>query len=281
MFYINGKKVPQRRFKDGTPLLSVNCDDSFVNLTWLYDSADELMDLVCINGCLRDRRTVKEIWLEMPYIPNARQDRVQKADDVFTLRYFAQLINSLKFDRVIVFDPHSYVSEALFDRLWVFSPEGNIEMAFEDITKKEGREPFICYPDYNAAKKYTAFVPGPYAFGIKNRDWDTRAILSLSLQGQYDKIENGQPILICDDICGQGVTFDHMARAMKEQTSCGNIYLYASHCEHSMLDGPIFKNDAIKGIYTTRSLFHEKPNDMITVFDYHVNDPYPAYAGHL
>ncbi len=50
------------------------------------------------------------VSLDMPYIPNARQDRVKGENDVFTLKYFAEFINSLDFDRVFVLDPRSNVS---------------------------------------------------------------------------------------------------------------------------------------------------------------------------
>ena len=42
----------------------------------------------------------------MPYIPNARQDRVKGPEDVFTLKYFANVINALGFRTVTVLDPH-------------------------------------------------------------------------------------------------------------------------------------------------------------------------------
>ena len=39
----------------------------------------------------------------MPYISNARKDRAHREKDVFTLKYFANIINSLNFDNVYVF----------------------------------------------------------------------------------------------------------------------------------------------------------------------------------
>ena len=47
----------------------------------------------------------------MPYIPNARKDRAHREKDVFTLKYFANIINSLNFDNVYVLNPHSNVSQ--------------------------------------------------------------------------------------------------------------------------------------------------------------------------
>ena len=54
----------------------------------------------------KKRIGAEKVSLIMPYIPNARQDRVKSKSDVFTLKYFADFINNLHFDRVIVLDPH-------------------------------------------------------------------------------------------------------------------------------------------------------------------------------
>ena len=77
---------------------------------------------------------VKEIELNMPYIPNARQDRVKAAEDVFTLKYFAQMINSLGFSKVTVLDPHSYVSEALVDHIEVQTPKANVQKVLQILS---------------------------------------------------------------------------------------------------------------------------------------------------
>ena len=64
-----------------------------------------------------------KVSLFMPYIPNARMDRVKVDEDTFTLKYFAEIINSLSFTSVSVLDPHSSVSEALIERIRIFRPD--------------------------------------------------------------------------------------------------------------------------------------------------------------
>lgn len=44
-------------------------------------------------------------------------DRVKNPDEVFTLKYFCEFINDLKFDVVYVNDPHSDVSMALLNNV--------------------------------------------------------------------------------------------------------------------------------------------------------------------
>lgn len=79
----------------------------------------------------------------MPYIPHARMDRVQELEDVFTLKYFCQVINSLHFDKVIVRDAHSNVSLALLDRVIDLSPVGEIKEAIKRTEEYEGEIPIL------------------------------------------------------------------------------------------------------------------------------------------
>lgn len=126
MIYINGELFDIKHFPDGTPLikgLKKYLYDPDVTLTWLYDNEMELSYIMYIAKYLSDKRAGYSVHLNMPYIPNARQDRVKDMDDVFTLKIFAQFINSLNFHSVTVFDPHSSVSEALFNNLVIERPD--------------------------------------------------------------------------------------------------------------------------------------------------------------
>ena len=120
------------------------------------------------------------------------------------------------------------------------------------------------YPDSGAAKRYTEMIKKPYAYGIKNRDWETGQIFGL------DVIDNGidlkgKTVLITDDICSKGGTFFHSAKKLKE-LGVGDIYLYVTHCENTILEGEVLTSGLIKKVFTTNSLFN-KEHEMITVFD--------------
>ena len=194
----------------------------------------------------------------MPYIPNARFDRTKTYGEIFTLKYFASFINHLCFDKVVVLDPHSYVSEALIDRICILDTLPLITKTIHDITYIQ-KDLTLFFPDEGSTKRYKevieTFQNSPYAFGIKNRDWVTGEIKGLSVNGQVDQIK-GRDILIIDDICSKGGTFYHSAKKLKE-LGAKNIYLYVSHCENSIYDGELLKasnNDLIKYIYTTDSI---------------------------
>lgn len=102
-------------------------------------------------------------------------------------------------------------------------------------------------------------APMEYAFGVKRRNWETGQIEGLDIIGDPEKIK-GKTILIVDDICSRGGTFFHSAKKLKEM-GAGDIYLYITHCENTILDGDILNGELIEKVYTTESIFtkeHEK-----------------------
>jgi ribose-phosphate pyrophosphokinase len=188
-------------------------------------------------------------------------DRVKNVEDVFTLKYFAELLNSLEFDYVVVLDPHSYVSEALINNVKVVRPHAHI---LKSVLRMEetGRDRMVFYPDEGSCKRYSNLIGlngTPYAFGIKKRNWETGKIEGLDVAGAVDQIA-GKDILIVDDICSRGGTFYHSAKKLKE-LGAKDIYLYVSHCENTILEGELLDGDLIKKVFTTDSIFtksHEK-----------------------
>ena len=82
--------------------------DSIPAITWKYDNDGECMIVWYLVNHIRSiMGPDTHVQLMMPYIPNARMDRVKNGDEVFTLKWFADFINSLHFCHVAVFDPHS------------------------------------------------------------------------------------------------------------------------------------------------------------------------------
>lgn len=268
MIKIDGHPIEIGSYPDGTILLKYApglCQiEEHVRLYWQYENDREFLALIYLVKHLRERGVV-DIFLAMPYIPNARMDRVKNREDVFTLKYFAELLNSLNFRQVVVLDPHSDVSSALIKNLTVETPKENVEKALEKIMPnlRKIHEPSVevmmFYPDNGAAKRYSDLVKLPYAFGIKRRNWGTGVIEGLDVSGAVDQIA-GKDILIVDDICSRGGTFYHSAKKLKE-LGANDIYLYVSHCENTILEGELLKGDLIKRVYTTDSIFtktHEK-----------------------
>jgi len=254
MLTYNGNVVNLDHFPDGTLLMKCDVDsedDHFIS--WVFESNEELVALIYLVNHIRQHSDPDcSITLFMGYIPNARQDRVKNPEDVFTLKYFAEILNGLKLDRILVSDPHSSVSEALIDRIEVFSADDRIRDLYKRISQKSSTPVMMFYPDEGAMKRYSGTVGAPYAFGIKKRNWETGEIMGLDVSGETERIK-GSTVLIADDICSRGGTFTYSARKLKE-LGAGKIYLYVTHCEKTILEGTVLTDGLIEKVFTTLSL---------------------------
>ncbi len=268
MIKLNDKQVEIGRFPDGTLLMKEYIAKDFSGsrtavITWTFENNEELVALIYLTRHMQSHG-VENIHLNMPYIPNARQDRVKTDEDIFTLKYFAEIINSLHFKSVTVLDPHSSVSEALIDNIQIVSPKKHIEKVLTKI-EKENQQLLMFYPDEGAMKRYSGMVDRPYTFGIKKRDWTTGKIQGLEVSGMTELVA-GSDILIVDDISSRGGTFYFSAKALKEM-GAKNIYLYVSHCENTILEGEVLSSGLVEKVFTTNSIFTAE-SDRIEVIDY-------------
>lgn len=173
------------KFPDGTssfrfPIEKVGGSEENAPITveWKYDGDHEcilLWYLVKHIQYLYDQ----PIRLYLPYIPNARMDRVKSPDEVFTLKWFSQFVNALGFSEVVVCDPHSDVSTALIDNV-IVRQQAHADV--EVLTRRLSEENLLfCYPDEGAAKRYSGVFQREYVFCIKHRDWRTGKIQRLEL----------------------------------------------------------------------------------------------------
>ena len=256
MIVLNNKFViEQNHFPDGTLRLSVpNCYP--MQISWYYDNDEELITLIYLVKHLRnlDYGFANTISLFMPYVPNARMDRTEDGKNVFTLKYFAEIINGLNFEEVRIFDPHSTVTTALIDRAIVVAPFSLLGNAVDEMCRESSDENFtIFYPDAGSVKRYSGVIKNPYVFGNKVRDWDTGEIKGLDVIGDIERIKDHN-VLIVDDICSKGGTFYHSAKKLKE-LGAKDIYLYVTHCENTVLQGELIRSGLVKRIFTTDSIY--------------------------
>ena len=278
MIQLNEHIIGNDRFPDGTLLMKLPFSPKLSNeIRWHYENDAELFKLICLVKTMRNKYKDVRIDLFMPYLPNARQDRVKNPEDVFTLKYFCEIINSLEFDKVFITDVHSNVGLALLNRVREIRPWEYIHNALTKITfmetgdvMHEAREEcyknlLLFYPDEGAMKRYSGEMGIPFVFGVKKRNWETGVIEGLDLMGSVEDIK-GKNILIIDDICSKGGTFYYAAQELKE-AGAANIYLYVTHCESTIYEGELLKEDSlIKHIFTTNSLL-TVPNKKISIME--------------
>ena len=251
MIKIDGIPLKVDSFPDGTPLFRLYPrikNNQQLMITWLFDSMSELFILQCIadfyKGC--------DLILEMPYIPNARMDRVKNPDEVFTLKTFAKVLNSIGFKLVLVDNAHSDVSRALIDNI----QDNGLQTISNFISTIPVDIDTIMFPDTGACKRYSTLdaVKDNYdiVVGEKTRDWRSGKILGLEIKGNPENIKD-KNILIIDDICSKGGTFKYSAIELKK-LGAKDIYLYVSHCEN-VIDIAALKEAGITKVFTTNSIY--------------------------
>lgn len=273
MIAINKRKVTVTHFPDGTQYV-VFPNDVFATkskedngkyfISWFYDSDEELFTLAsAVDFIKRNTNNNVSIVLEMPYLPNARMDRIKNPNENFSLKVFSNFINSFKFDKVIVHNVHSNVSEALIDNI---VSEKDEEFILQAIAKYH--PDVLFFPDEGACKRYSdlAAIKScnlPILFGIKKRDWKTGKILGLDVVGNTEAIV-GKRALIIDDICSAGGTFKFSAMKLKEM-GVEDVALYVTHCEDNIQNGDLLKTDLISTIYTTDSILHIENEKIVKI----------------
>lgn len=262
MITVNDVEITQNHFPDKTLLIKIdpnNIRSWRFKVKWIYENDAELFTLICVKRHLDRLDPCNISCLIMPYIPHARMDRVKTGEDVFTLKYFCEVLNSLNFDAIYVRDAHSNVSLALINNV-IDEGAGYWMQTAADGYNAEA----LFFPDEGAMKRYSSNSPLPYAFGMKQRDWTTGKILGLDLIN-VDAIK-GKRVLIADDICSRGGTFYHSAKALLD-AGAASVALYVTHLEETVLTGDLPNSGLIDRIYTTPSIFPANKVDLIKAAD--------------
>lgn len=244
------------------------------NILFKFENDAEFMYLKFLKDFLDDNG-IKNITLTMPYIPYSRMDRKEEKR-LFTLKSVAKFINELNFESVVVWEPHSDVSVALFDRIKVMNTTHELAMKLmfnlsglankpeKFRTEKDAYEVikdecllndiYLIYPDNGAAKRYEKqFKYEKFITCKKNRDFNTGRINSLELELDNDCIRPKVAIIV-DDLSSRGGTFQLTAQKLKEQLNVEKIYLVVTHCENTIFDGEVLDGDVITEVHTTDSI---------------------------
>lgn len=256
MIKVNDTEIKVGHFPDGTQSIEFSDAQPYYStneVEWFYDSDEEVFTLMCVVDMIRRISKNSRIDLWIPYLPNARMDRIKEEKQNFSLKVFANFINSLNFDRVMTYNVHSNVSEALIDKVVNIDPIFDVDTVISDY-----KPDVIYFPDEGACKRYVDLDSVkesglPVIFGIKKRDFATGKILGLDVISDTDL--TGKKVLIVDDICSAGGTFKFSAMKLKE-LGASDVALYISHCEDNIQNGDLLKTDLVSKIYTTDSILH-------------------------
>ncbi len=250
---VNEIQVKSFVFAGGEPHIKINPDfhESLpVRITQRINSFNDL-GAICVTVDALRRLGAKNLELFIPYFPGARQDRVMVLGEPLTVKVYADIINSLGFEKVMIYDPHSEVAPALLNNCAVFSNHQFIAEVINQI----GSSVNLISPDGGALKKI--YKVSEYLDGLevvecsKSRDVKTGKLSGFKV---YAEDLLGGDCLIVDDICDGGRTFIGLAQELKNKNA-GRLYLAVSHGIFSKgfeelltVFDKIFTTDSIKEI---------------------------------
>lgn len=191
-------------------------------------------------------------WLQLPYLPGARQDRLNDGGDyLFTAKSIARDINRRGFPGVGVTDPHSDVMPALIDGC---SPKHIPTLLGPDTQRLlEAGYTAVIAPDAGAAKragKVAGLLGVPVLQAWKTRDVNTGQISGFGVE----QFHRAGTYLLVDDICDGGGTFNGLAEFMLDLNPV-TLDLFVTHGIFSQGVDTLLDN--FRGIFTTDSIINQ------------------------
>lgn len=166
------------------------------------------------------------IDLDLPYVPYSRQDRVCAQGDTFGLKVFADQLNALNFNLVVIFDAHSDVAPALINNC-IHREAKNLFILNSSFLYNYSH---LVSPDAGAYKKVISIAATrniPVIPALKTRDTATNKLSNTILV--TDGVENPSRLLVIDDICDNGGTFLLLGKELRKTFPDTPIDLYVSH----------------------------------------------------
>lgn len=196
-------------------------------------SSDEIIDMLLIHDVVsRMKRKDGNLKIIFEYLPFARQDRVTSKTECFSLKVFANLVNSLNADEVILIDPHSDVAPALINNSSVIKQsqvflQHKHALPIGEMFK--GKTIFVS-PDAGADKKIhelSKLFNKPIIHASKIRDTSTGEITGVEVNTSIDYCDAN--LIIVDDICDGGRTFIEVAKALRAKGNPESISLFVTN----------------------------------------------------
>lgn len=194
-----------------------------VDILWEFESNEEIVEfLLLVDAIKRMGAVLQTIYL--PYVPFSRQDRVNEKGEAFSLKVFADLLNSCNAQNVQVQDPHSEVSSALINNIRVIPQEEIFKFYLRNFT-----DYYLISSDAGSLKKIYKVAALTDPVGViecsKHRDLKTGKITNTVVHAEDLQ---GRTCIMVDDIADGGATYIHLAKELKKKNA-GKIILMVTH----------------------------------------------------
>ena len=231
------------------------------------NSFRDLEIIICATRALRNLG-VERISLYVPFFLGGRSDRkFGKGGINYIKDVIAPIINLQKYIRVVVTDPHSDVIEACIDNFEKLDNVKLVEYALHDLYPenipgnsgmyyKKDADYVLISPDAGALKKvfHVAERVGykkDVIIASKHRDIPTGKITHTDVPIP-DQSLLSKDMIIIDDVCDGGRTFNEIAKVIRRMNFTGKIYLIVTHGIFSA--GYDELSQYFTGIYCTNSV---------------------------
>jgi ribose-phosphate pyrophosphokinase len=256
MKYIDMKEqvhVVYDLFTDNQPhitLKDVAREEEICVITDFSTGSLGLVRLMLISNAL-DAKGCKKKKLIIPYLLGARSDRHMTEDhsDSFDLKVVADIINTLKFELVLVFDAHSEITTALINNC--FSVDNSIL-----LKEYKTENAVLIFPDAGAgkkAKKLLARMPTvtDVVFCSKERNLQTQELELIVINPQ---LCSGRNVVVVDDLCDGGRTFTAIIKQLPKEVKETTLIVSHSLFSYGTKEVEHYYHRVITSDSTNRSL---------------------------
>ena len=196
-------------------------------------NSDDLIKLILAKSLVDKANLLlkRPVILSLPYVPYMRSDRAMSDISVGGLKTIAPIINNLNFDRVVISDPHSDVTEALLNNAVIKSQSDLFHSYLQFNPEILTGIDYVISPDAGALKKVSkcaGLISKPHIEAFKVRELSTNKIIKTSVNASKEELE-GKTILVIDDILEYGTTIRELAKVLKEDFNVSKVKCYVTH----------------------------------------------------
>lgn len=233
----------ERHFNSGVGL------EDEISLMARLSSSDHIMDLLLVTEFLKSK-SKRLSNLVMPYVPYARQDRRTTNQSPYSLSVFADLINNLGYEKVHMYEPHSEITPALIKNSVVHTFD---RAAISFINEFSKNDAILLAPDHGAVKRVFRVSEQtnlPFMVANKIRDPATGKLHItdiFGLENHKTAIRNGKPVIVLDDICDGGATFNQLGDYIYDLIPNVCLFLFVAHGIFSKGMNEIYKYYSVVG----------------------------------
>lgn len=243
--------------------------DSIRILTRLNSSEDILFLLLVVDTLKKD--TKNKITLFIPYMPYQQADQNFGVGECFSLKTVCNLINSMGFDTVYVYHPHSTVAPGLINNCVVIDNSQFIREVLRDLFDYN----YISEQITNNIDNLIIISPDAGAYKLiyklseklrldkceiitcsKSRNHETGVITTV-----VPKFDENKVVLIIDDIALGSRTFLNIRKEIPNK----DVFLAVSHGVFN--ENVDILESEFKKIYTTNSRRHDSISEKIKVIN--------------